>query len=802
MNQSQAQSYTAAQIAAALGKPPQSVRRSLRDVPVGMRVVNGKEAAAWPMLSLPQPFICQLDAAALQRGYANAEAMLSAPPPAPWTPRDGAGNVIPLRDYSTAEIEQANKLRQALTPSLLRQHDLELSAGDFKAQGVADYAKVFGHTVTPRYFDFIFKRTVQRDAGAEDYSRIELYLPDKPASKRQPTRNLSPAMDADFVELTSYIGAFHNPTAPSQMEKRGVWTLAFEHYTRLASQGPPEKRAARRVRDFLFTKAAFLARTRNALLKSFNRKLAGWKQSGLKALLDGRENNGVRFDFPEADSDLLIHRAVFNYRGDVAPAWRDCLRKGFSEPIRQRYAGKAADKSHVPATVMDLIGPQVDILTVMHRGPRAFDSIKGFVSRNYDGIASLQCVQGDDFTLNSYFYVPDGNGWFNLTRGQVILFIDFRTLRILGWALEPRKSYSSLTIRSLCTHVFGEFGVPEVLYFERGLWKSATLLKGKTDPFNFTEISQGLREFGVHFIHAVRPRSKTIERVGGLFQDIAEGEPGYSGRDERRDAPESLRKQMAEVEARKVHPSKYFYSYPQWNHRIGELVEQFNTTSQEGRILAGLSPEEAFEKHLNRDNPPMQFGAQLRYLLAHEKRTVRVTLNGVTIQIGKQKFNYRGREIAHLVGRDALAWFDPENLDVLTVTDLDRQNPICVARSQEPGALELLTDPHSGTLARELERIEDQASFMRTRFNVVKAKFPLPERKALADAQTRELGPQIELQKSRVRAAAVKTKRQRVDANNLFRQTGMIVRDPAQLEGKADEARIVREFLNAGKESE
>ena len=221
-----------------------------------------------------------------------------------------------------------------------------------------------------------------------------------------------------------------------------------------------------------------------------------------------RENNGNGFELPEDDRDLLIHRAVFNYRGQTAPAWRDLLRSGFTGAIIERYAGTASRKSYLPASVMDSIGPEVEILTVMHQGPRAFDAIKGHVTRSYDGICSLRCISGDDFTLNTYFYVPDGHGWFTFTRGQVIFLIDFRSLRILGWALEPRKSYSSLIILSLCTHVFGEFGVPEVLYFERGLWKNWTLLKGKTDPFDFTEISQGLREFGIKFIHAIRPRKR------------------------------------------------------------------------------------------------------------------------------------------------------------------------------------------------------------------------------------------------------------------------------------------------------
>src|ERR1035438_3033727 len=98
--------------------------------------------------------------------------------------------------------------------------------------------------------------------------------------------------------------------------------------------------------------------------------------------------------------------------------------------------------------------------------------------------------------------------------------------------------------------------------------------------------------------------------------------------------------------------------------------------------------EQAFEKHMSQENPPMQFSAGLRYLLAHDKRLARVTLNGITIQVGKTKFNYRGQEIAHLVGREVLAWFDPENPETIVVTNPDRPNPICVARSENPSALE------------------------------------------------------------------------------------------------------------------
>ena len=764
-----------------------SVRRQLEATrPAATRIVSGNEAAAFNLGQLPENLRLQIEDAARRANCRNAEALLNAP-------RQKWESALPLDKIADEQIQAATKLREALRHWLIEQHDLNLPRAEIEARGVQDYRRIFGNGITTRYWRELFTRTVRRDNGFEEWNRLEIYLPDR-LNQKETVSVVSEALANDFVELESFIQACSNPHAPSERERFGIWTLAFEKLSSLVRAGETKKTAARHVRQFLFARAAFLAASRDALLKAFNRKLEAFEKSNgdAKALRDGRENNGDHFQLPDLDRDLLIHRAVFYYRGDIAPAWRDCLRDGFSPETKSRYA-VALNKSHVPTSVRDSVGAEIDIMTTMYQGPRAFDAIKGYVTRSYDGIHSLKCVSGDDFTLNTYFYVPDGKGWFDLTRGQVILFIDFRSLRILGWALEPRKSYSSLTIRSLCTHVFGYFGVPEVLYFERGLWKTATLLKGKTGPFEFTEISQGLREFGVQFKHAIRPRTKVVERIGGIIQDIAEAEPGYCGRDERRDAPESLRRQMSEVEARKVHPSKYFYSLDQWNRRIGELVNQYNAEPQQGHILSGLSPEQAFEKYLNQDEPPMQFHAGLRYLLAHDKRQERVTLNGVTIQIGKQKFNYRGREIAHLVGRDVMLWFDPENPETATVTDLDHKNPICVPRSQNPNALESIIEPDSGRLGQELTRIEDQASYMKTRYQVVAAKFPLPQRRLLVDGRTMEtfeLGEQITRQKK----GLVDRQRRTVANKNKARRLSI----PAALVDDSEQHQRALELLGNG----
>jgi hypothetical protein len=198
----------------------------------------------------------------------------------------------------------------------------------------------------------------------------------------------------------------------------------------------------------------------------------------------------------------------------------------------------------------------------------------------------------------------------------------------------------------------------------------------------------------------------------------------------------------------------------------------------------------------------MQFAAGLRYLLAHDKRLARVTLNGVTIQVGKTKFNYRGREIAHLVNREVLAWFDPENPESIVVTDTDRTNPICVARSQNPNALESLIEPESGTLSRELARVEHQASHMKTRFNVVKAKFPLPQRQLLHAAQAIELGEEISVRKSAITAAKVTRQKQHQQARRFEQKTGVALPPRAVESIQSDDAKLLADFLSDTSEPE
>lgn len=739
------QLFTARQIAEPLSLSRRAVHRAMHDIPSGSHaIIKNNVAQAWPISALPNEWQQELERESQRLGYRNPDQLLSAPVSC-WQP------ALPLGEIAQSCIDSAGKLQRALRPVMDAKCRGSLPNAELEAMAIENYRCEFGTVVTARYLRKLIHRTIGRDGGAKNWNRLELYLPERLTRTKSEVRRMSKAAADQFSELSAYIDACGHPA--SEAEKRGIWTLAFDEYGGLVRTGTTPKKAARQAREFLFAKAQFLAPSRAALLKSFQRKLSEWVKSGgdPKTLRDRRKENGARFILPQDDRDMLIHRAVFQYRGDVAPAWRDLLRTGFSESVRTRYAGNAASKSHVPRSIRESVEPEIEIFTAMHQGPRAFDQIKGHVQRSYEGIASRKCMVADDFTMPVYFSVPDGKGWFFLTRGQILIFIDFRTLRILGWSLQPDRNYSSLSIRSLCTHVFGEHGVPSVLQFERGIWESSSLIKGRKEAaLGFSEVAQGLREFGIRFIHSIRARSKTVERVGGLLQDLMEAEPGYCGREERKDAPESLRKQMAALEGRKAGSLNNFYSYEQWNRRFGEIVDQYNAEPQQGRILEGSSPDAAFATFADPADPPMEFSSGVRYLLAHDKRPAWVTLNGVTIRVGKKRFNYRGREVAHLVGREVLAWFDPENPEILTVTDMNRKNPICVARSKDPSALECVTDPKSETLGRELKRIDDQASYMKTRYNVVKSKFAMPRRKTIADMETLELGSEMAAQRSQL----------------------------------------------------
>src|ERR1035438_8701826 len=169
--------FTAGRIAACLGVSPQAARKALLDTPAaGNRIVGGIEAAACEVVKLPESLRKRLDDEARRHSYRDAVALL-AEPPKQWQPP------LALDKIADAHIEGARKLRDALRPWLVQGDETCLTTKDLETRGVADYARVFGHRITGRYWRELLARTLRRDAGAEDWNRLEIYLPERPAAK-------------------------------------------------------------------------------------------------------------------------------------------------------------------------------------------------------------------------------------------------------------------------------------------------------------------------------------------------------------------------------------------------------------------------------------------------------------------------------------------------------------------------------------------------------------------------------------------------------------------------------------------
>jgi len=422
---------------------------------------------------------------------------------------------------------------------------------------------------------------------------------------------------------------------------------------------------------------------------------------------------------------------------------------------------------------MESVKYEVAMMEDVHHGPRQARLNGAYIFRDWSTVHSLDWFQADDATFPLYMAAPDGQGWFTLMRGQCLLMIDLRSTRILGFVLLSSKNYRANDIRTLTTRVCDQYGLPRKgFYYENGSWR-AKILKGETEPgpMSWGETEMGLREFGLKFVHAKLPRAKPVEGIIGAAQNLMEGLPGYVGRNEQMEKFERVQKLMRDVNSRKVNPAGLFMDEEQWADTLETLCAQYNATRQDGKMTGGLSPDAAFEQYRNLADPPVKFPPSCRYLLAHHRRPVTVTSNGITLRFGNQVFNYRNAETGRLRGQRVFAWFDPENPEILSVTDTNRKNAFCVERTQEVPAMEAAPE----IMAQEMARIGEHQAYAKARYRVLKALRPIPFRTTIADAETVQLGAQMGEQRAALASAQGEQTRRQAKARNLTSQIGMAI---------------------------
>jgi hypothetical protein len=277
--------------------------------------------------------------------------------------------------------------------------------------------------------------------------------------------------------------------------------------------------------------------------------------------------------------------------------------------------------------------------------------------------------------------------------------------------------------------------------------------------------------------------------VIGAMQNLMEGIPGYIGRNEQIEKFERMQKLKLEAERGNASALESFMDEDQWADALEVICDRYNAARQDGKMTGGLSPDEAFECFADKSTPPIKFSPECRYLLAHHRRPSRVGRNGITLRFGREVFNYRNENTGRLRGHTVLTWFDPENPEILTVTDGQRKNAFCVARSQDVPAMEAPTE----ILAQETSRIAEHQAYAKARYRILKPKHAMSVRRMIADRQTIELGEQIGKQREAIESTQREAGSRIRKVHRLARELGL----PDNIGGGGPEAEEGLEMMRA-----
>jgi hypothetical protein len=652
------------------------------------------------------------------------------------------------RDY-------AHRLRKALAGALELHASKRWGRDEIERAGLRDYKLVFGHEIKACTFWRNFDRTIERAGESKDYSNLELYLPE--VIKRKPLPSEFERLASELPELQQAVCSVDEAGTPTDEEKQLIWLAACNEWKNLIDAGAKNVAAQKVIVEALNASGVALGRTGDAMRKSFKRKLTRWIEGGysIEALRDLRaENSGKKQDLPlsEGDRSLLIAESL---QGGLSRAWRNSINAGrLSYGLTQHFVSNPASKSYVPKRVRELLGPEVKMLDDLHHGPRQAKLKGAWTERDWSKVSPGDWYSADDTTLPLYYWQEDELGRPRMMRGQCLVMIDCRTGRVLAFALHSEQNYNASVIRGLILKTHDTYGLPRKgFYFERGTWKSARLIKGKGDEVPDDETEVGLRSW-VEFIHAKagNARAKTVERIIGLLQNNMEDQPGYCGRNEQVEKFEKLCKTKLDHAAGRIHPGDFVLHRDEWVARLSDICDAYNNERQDGKMIKGLSPREAWESLFDYSQPLVKLTPETRFLLSSHRRPLKVTKNGLCVQIGKVRTWFRNQETGRLIGRIVQVYFDPEDMSSIFIKMADSDAHAIVV----PAAPII---PALGASREEFDEanasIKAHSSYARTLYRSIEPHFsknaPSPFRAVLADRSTVDQGRDIAEEQNAIR---------------------------------------------------
>lgn len=719
----------------------QAVAKLLKGIPADApKVARGnQETPAWKFSSLPATLRQRLETAARLQGCRHAESMLAAllvSAPRQWT------SPVPLHDVAEDEQNKAAMLREVLAPFL---REALRPAAERDALIVARYGDTFSQVITPDYARKLYQRTLSRDGGRKDFGNLELYLPDKPRPKAAPVWTVDASTLADLLPaLESRLASITTPGQPPKAVVRSAWHVAFEEYTRLVAQGTPEDRAARSVRDFLHARAPFLPRNRDTLLKSWNEKLPRFlARDGMPgALVDLRCHNGAKATIPEADIARLRWSATTKHSGRLDCAWREEY-DHLSETTRAHGNKLGRCPRFVTKAINRVL---LDGLKARRQGKRYLEKMLGTVLRSLDNVPAMYAWCMDDLTCTLEVFTRNADGTTSLNLIQLIAVLDVRSRRVVGWAASLDAAPSAeLVCEAFLDAVRRTGKIPHHLFLENGwVFGRAGNVIGKRNESGDVVIA-GLAEYGcqVHHFDPMTPTSKgELEKTFDLLQNRMERHPGFTGREQRHDAPEQFRREQIEMR-RKTNPrdpSTCRYDFPQGIRAIEKIIADHNAAPQNG-ALQGMTPDEAFLNLQDRDNPPTWLPDKLHWLLAYKYRVV-ITHSGVAFSHFGNKLRVRGGQLASLerIGREYWAVLDSRGPDCVTFMSLDFADVF--TESLRPVVPYDISEsaPESDALETEYRTKAEQRQVVESEYQGLIDRFGDPRKNLLREAQaaTRE----------------------------------------------------------------
>lgn len=779
--------FTAAEYARAAGASRQYMHKRLTTIPHDGekfdKYATKQTARAWHYRSLPDEIRVNIESLGKRKGYPNGQSLIAAPF-ARFQLTDAKGRRIDLAELAPSAIDRARKLREALATLIPIRDDLSLNAGEFAQRGVEQYRAVFGYEIQPKTWRALLDRTVERDNGEECWSRLEIYVEPNPALRSPGATSIIRARDKQFELLEATLRDLAEVRQLTIEHREQLWTRCCDELQLALDAGRAEKKTKRAILAVL-NESRVLGGDFEALRRTFSRKWAVYFATGGKKIVDRR---GLRTkEFLHVDDERALAAHAHANGKDVTRGWQTALASGdLSVDTLSRYFGS----SSVPHRVRRQITPKVRSLAayISGKGEEDGPSQHG----DYRQLSAGEVFEMDDWTPEHVCWnnCAEGPG-IHIFQGQVIALIDQASRRVLEFGF-VEGAYHGRVIRSTLNNACKHFCLPERLHIERGLWKRARIIVGRTTGVSsFDQWELGLREF-MQITHAEKARAKgNIENHFNAMGREMRPWIGWCGRDMRTTIPRELERKIQLARSGKIHPSEFCLSKQQMLDAIEQSFEGYNARRQPYGRLRGLSPNDAWNAMKSPTGRP-SLGQAGAYLIDYQREPLTIRRGQIVRKIGRVPHFYHSPDTARFDRQMVLVWSHPDDADQVAFTSLDRKQGPFVVPLQE------LTPQHASpdynAIARVQAKIDQTNAVRKSEYRAIQphlAKARL--RPTVIDAPTAQLGDQLESEvvESKRRSAAI-TRTLRA-AKDLAKRTGFF--RPEQIAD--DRAAAVNEGLRA-----